>query len=81
MNVTHVSSPALRPPIRVALPGPRLVARRVRRRRGVAMATGGRDDGGREDVEKEEERSQEEDETETPVDGQLQRRHDRSLSG
>lgn len=53
---------------------------RRRRRRGVAMATGGRDDGGRENVEKEEERRQEEDETETPVDRQLQRRHDLSLS-
>lgn len=39
------------------------------------MVTGGRDDGGRENVEKEEERVEEEDETETPVDRQLQRRH------
>lgn len=45
----------------------------------VAMVkTSGRDDGGRENVEKEEERDKEKDETETPVDGQLQRRHDLS---
>lgn len=50
----------------------------MQRLRDVAMATSGRDDGGRENVEKEEERSEEEDETQTPVDGQLQRRHDQS---
>lgn len=41
----------------------------------IAMVTGGRDNGGSENVEKEEERTKDKDESETPVDGQLQRRH------
>lgn len=39
------------------------------------MTAGGREDGGRENVQEKQQGAQEEDEGQTPVDGELQRRH------
>lgn len=74
-SLTHVWVATIRPPISVALAAPWLVGFRGPRAAVPLVTAGGREDGSRKNVQKKQQGAQKEDEGQTPVDGELQRRH------